>query len=162
LEILPSGGGCRRSMEDTGNPSRSFHRPCLPCRTSWKSGRSGESRWSIHFAPSGDGAVSSRVPRPGAEFRRKFCSRPGPLCWTTYEDRETGPAHPRSWPISASSLLRGSRPWNSRIRFSSVLIAALISSSPRVSSFFSTTRISRTTPSAASSARRSAPTAVRA
>ena len=60
------------------------------------------------------------------------------------------------WPISASSLLRGSRPWNSRIRFSNVLIAAPNSSSLRANSSFFTTRISRTTPSAASSARQSA------
>jgi hypothetical protein len=56
-----------------------------------------------------------------------------------------------------SSLLRGSRPWNSRIEYSSVSIAAKNLYSLRVNSSFFTISNSRTTPSAASSARESAP-----
>src|ERR1700751_3848833 len=49
-------------------------------------------------------AVQSRLGPPLTQepgWKPPLCPRPGPLCWTTYEDRETGPAHPRSWPISA-------------------------------------------------------------
>lgn len=59
-----------------------------------------------------------------------------------------------------SSLLWGSRPWNSQIRYLSVLIAAPNSSLQQASSFSFTIRISKTIPSAVNSARRSAPTGV--
>lgn len=105
------------------------------------------------------GASNGRVSCAETPIRRHIYSGPGPWKWKEYGVRETGPARSRcSRPIHPFPL-RGSRPWNLRIEFSSVWIAARNLCSPRVNSSSFTTNNSRMIPSAASSARPNARTA---
>lgn len=93
------------------------------------------------------------------EFRRPDLTRPGPLRSTYAAGKRTGRSrgHGR---FGAFPCCEGSRPWNSQISYLSALIAAQNSSLLRASSSSFTIKISRTTPSAANSARPNAPTGV--
>jgi len=99
------------------------------------------------------------VRRKDSSKSRLFVAARALVTCSTYENRETGPASWGPWPISAPSLYWGSRPWNLKTEFWSVMTAALSLYSPPASNSSFTTNSSRTILSTASNARRSAPVA---